>query len=129
MDSIPVRIISDAPQKREADFGFAAYVDTIADLIAFEENQTPLVIGVYGKGVGRSSPKSVTIMKLAWEGLRLWVFFWTARRWKGCMTWGATFGNGQESGITRRKILRISPMIRKLKGCWKIVILRNILNC
>ncbi|ACN16484.1 conserved hypothetical protein [Desulforapulum autotrophicum HRM2] len=56
MDSIPVQIISDAPQKREADFGFAAYVDTIADLIAFEENQTPLVIGVYGKwGSGKTT--------------------------------------------------------------------------
>lgn len=52
----PVRIISDAPVKEKAQFGFDAYINTISDLIAFKENETPLVIGVYGKwGSGKTT--------------------------------------------------------------------------
>ena len=39
-----------------ADFGFSAYIDTIAGLIANKKNKTPLVIGVYGKwGSGKTT--------------------------------------------------------------------------
>ena len=55
-DIKPVRIISDAPVKEKAQFGFDAYINTISDLIAFKENETPLVIGVYGKwGSGKTT--------------------------------------------------------------------------
>ncbi|MEH0020252.1 MAG: SUMF1/EgtB/PvdO family nonheme iron enzyme [Desulfobacter sp.] len=56
LESKPVRILSDAPLVREADFGFDAYVKTISGLIANKENNTPLVIGVYGKwGSGKTT--------------------------------------------------------------------------
>ncbi len=52
----PVRILSDAPLREKADFGFDAYVQTIAGLIANKNNETPLVIGVYGKwGSGKTT--------------------------------------------------------------------------
>jgi Cdc6-like AAA superfamily ATPase len=52
----PVRIISDAPVNEKAQFGFDAYIKTISDLIAYKENETPLVIGVYGKwGSGKTT--------------------------------------------------------------------------
>jgi len=44
----PVHIISDAPEAESPVFGFDAYAKTIAGLIANKENQTPLVIGIYG---------------------------------------------------------------------------------
>lgn len=56
LESKPVRILSDAPRVSEADFGFDAYVKTISGLIANKENNTPLVIGVYGKwGSGKTT--------------------------------------------------------------------------
>ncbi len=52
----PVYIIPDSPVSERADFGFSAYIDTIADLIAYGKNKTPLVIGVYGKwGSGKTT--------------------------------------------------------------------------
>ena len=55
-DKKPVRIISDAPELKSIEFGFGAYARTIADLIANKENETPLVIGVYGPwGSGKTT--------------------------------------------------------------------------
>lgn len=52
----PVKIISDEPVKIDTDFGFDAYINTISDLIAYKENETPLVIGVYGPwGSGKTT--------------------------------------------------------------------------
>ena len=52
----PVRIISDVTEEGNAQFGFDVYINTIADLIAYAENKTPLVIGVYGKwGSGKTT--------------------------------------------------------------------------
>lgn len=54
----PVGIISDSPEVREKNvgFGFDAYIKTIADLIAYKENNTPLVIGIYGEwGSGKTT--------------------------------------------------------------------------
>jgi len=52
----PVYIIPDSPVREKADFGFSAYIDTIADLVAYEKNKTPMVIGVYGRwGSGKTT--------------------------------------------------------------------------
>lgn len=52
----PVRIISDVTGEGKTRFGFDAYINTISGLIAFKENETPLVIGVYGKwGSGKTT--------------------------------------------------------------------------
>ncbi len=54
----PVTIISDSPETeiKNVSFGFDAYKKTIADLIAFKENETPLVIGIYGEwGSGKTT--------------------------------------------------------------------------
>ncbi len=47
----PVYIISDSPEKDSDLFGFDAHAKTIAELIAYKKNKTPLVIGVYGTWV------------------------------------------------------------------------------
>jgi len=44
----PARMISDSPQRKVAQFGFDGYAKTLADLIAFEDNPTPFVLGIYG---------------------------------------------------------------------------------
>ncbi|MCP4104863.1 MAG: SUMF1/EgtB/PvdO family nonheme iron enzyme [Desulfobacteraceae bacterium] len=52
----PVYIISDSPEKDSGLFGFDAYAKTIAGLIANKDNQTPLVIGIYGQwGSGKTT--------------------------------------------------------------------------
>lgn len=54
----PVAIISDNPETRgeNVGFGFTAYIKTIADLISYKENDTPLVIGIYGEwGSGKTT--------------------------------------------------------------------------
>jgi formylglycine-generating enzyme required for sulfatase activity len=64
-DNQPVRIISDNPEKDLVAFGFDAYAWTIADLIANKENETPLVIGIYGSwGSGKT-----TLMELVRSSL------------------------------------------------------------
>jgi predicted KAP-like P-loop ATPase len=51
----PIKIISDKPEKDNVAFGFDAYSKTIAELIANKENQTPLVIGIFGSwGTGNT---------------------------------------------------------------------------
>ncbi|MCP3901621.1 MAG: SUMF1/EgtB/PvdO family nonheme iron enzyme [Desulfobacteraceae bacterium] len=61
----PVRILSDKPVNKKAVFGFDAYIKTITDLIAFNENETPLTIGVYGSwGSGKT-----TLMKSVKQSL------------------------------------------------------------
>ncbi len=52
----PVSIISDSPEKDKTLFGFEAYANTIAGLIANKENKTPIVIGIYGPwGSGKTT--------------------------------------------------------------------------
>ncbi len=54
----PVAIISDSPETviENVSFGFGAYKKTIADLVAFKDNETPLVIGIYGEwGSGKTT--------------------------------------------------------------------------
>ena len=55
-DEKPVRIISDSPKKGDVAFGFDAYAKTIAEVAANRDNQTPLVIGIYGPwGSGKTT--------------------------------------------------------------------------
>ncbi len=55
-DNKPVYIISDNPEKASNLFGFDAYAKTIAELIAYKDNKTPFVIGIYGPwGSGKTS--------------------------------------------------------------------------
>ncbi len=52
----PVRIISDCPETDRIDFGFNAYADTLAGLVANKENATPMVVGIYGPwGSGKTT--------------------------------------------------------------------------
>ena len=57
-----VKIHSDAPAMKElesikdVEFGFPGYADTLAGLIANPDNETPLVIGIYGTwGSGKTT--------------------------------------------------------------------------
>lgn len=51
-----VKIYADEPAEEEIDFGFDTYAKTLAGLIANKENQTPLVIGIYGSwGTGKTT--------------------------------------------------------------------------
>ncbi len=62
----PPFIISDLPEEKVVDFNFNAYAKTIADLIANKENQTPLVIGVYGAwGSGKTTLMKTVKSRLA----------------------------------------------------------------
>jgi len=52
----PIHFINDSPEKETPLFGFDAYAQTIAALIANKENKTPMVIGVYGAwGSGKTT--------------------------------------------------------------------------
>jgi len=52
----PVYIISDNPEKDSGLFGFDGYAKTIAELIAYKDNKTSLVIGIYGPwGSGKTT--------------------------------------------------------------------------
>jgi gamma-glutamyl hercynylcysteine S-oxide synthase len=65
-DNRPVYIINDSPEKDSQLFGFDVYAKTISELIAFKENKTPLVIGIYGPwGSGKT-----TLMKTVISSLR-----------------------------------------------------------
>ena len=51
-----VKIYSDTPTNQNIKFGFDIYADTLAGLIANPENETPLVIGIYGSwGTGKTT--------------------------------------------------------------------------
>jgi len=53
----PVHIISDQPERDVVAFGFAADALTLAELIAFGKNETPLFIGIFGSwGGGQDNP-------------------------------------------------------------------------
>lgn len=53
---VPVDIISDHPAVEDFAFGFDGYAQTLAGLIANKNNQTPLVIGIYGAwGTGKTT--------------------------------------------------------------------------
>lgn len=55
-DQKPTHIIPDSPVSETSQFNFDAYAKTIADLIANRENQTPLVVGIYGAwGTGKTT--------------------------------------------------------------------------
>jgi predicted KAP-like P-loop ATPase len=62
----PVYIISDDPaRKNKVVFGFEAYARTLAELIAFRDNRTPLVVGIYGPwGSGKTTLMEAIITKL-----------------------------------------------------------------
>jgi predicted KAP-like P-loop ATPase len=54
----PVKIISDNAEERveRVGFGFESYIKTISQLIANKENETPMVIGIYGQwGSGKTT--------------------------------------------------------------------------
>lgn len=56
MEFKPARMISDDPERGIAQFGFDGYAKTLADLIAFKENPTPFVLGIYGPwGSGKTT--------------------------------------------------------------------------
>ena len=61
-----VYIISDSPAlKEKVVFGFDAYARTLAELIAYRENKTPLVIGIYGPwGSGKTTLMEAVIHEL-----------------------------------------------------------------
>lgn len=62
----PAFIISDEPKRDAPQFGFEEYAKTIADLIAFKENKTPLVIGIYGPwGSGKTTLMQTVAHRLA----------------------------------------------------------------
>lgn len=64
-------IISDVPEVRDTKFGFEGYAKTIADLIAYKKNQTPLVIGIYGLwGSGKTTLMKRTLHKLKHDDRR-----------------------------------------------------------
>jgi formylglycine-generating enzyme required for sulfatase activity len=49
-------IISDIPVSDTEEFNFEAYAKTISDVIANKDNQTPLVVGIYGAwGTGKTT--------------------------------------------------------------------------
>lgn len=52
----PIRIVEDNPATDKPYFGFDAYAQTLAGMIANKENTTPLVMGIYGDGgTGKTS--------------------------------------------------------------------------
>ncbi len=61
-----VFIISDDPARKDkVVFGFEAYARTLAELIAFRNNRTPMVIGIYGPwGSGKTTLMEAIIAKL-----------------------------------------------------------------
>ena len=64
-DDKHVYIISDSPEKDSNLFGFDAYAKTVAELIAYKENKTPLVIGIYGPwGSGKTTLMHTVISNL-----------------------------------------------------------------
>lgn len=64
-DNRPVYIISDNPEKDSQLFGFDVYAKTISELIAFKDNKTPLVIGIYGSwGSGKTTLMETVISHL-----------------------------------------------------------------
>ena len=53
----PIYIISDDPARKDkVVFGFEAYARTLAELIAFGDNRTPMVVGTCGPwGSGKTT--------------------------------------------------------------------------
>jgi gamma-glutamyl hercynylcysteine S-oxide synthase len=52
----PVQILGDSPPLDNLVFGFDAYADTLAGMIACKANATPMVMGIYGsRGVGKTT--------------------------------------------------------------------------
>ena len=60
------KVVSDDPaHKEKVVFGFEAYARTLAELIAFRDNRTPMVIGIYGPwGSGKTTLMEAIITKL-----------------------------------------------------------------
>lgn len=51
-----VKIHNDAAETESVQFGFEEYATTLSGLIANPENETPLVIGIYGSwGSGKTT--------------------------------------------------------------------------
>ena len=62
-------IITDEPLDTHPQFGFEGYAKTIADLIGNPENQTPLVIGIYGAwGTGKTTLMKAVENRLQQQG-------------------------------------------------------------
>jgi predicted KAP-like P-loop ATPase len=67
-DQLPY-IITDEPLDKHPQFGFVGYAKTIADLIANPNNQTPLVIGIYGAwGTGKTTLMKTVESRLQQQG-------------------------------------------------------------
>ena len=55
----------DPAPKNKVVFGFEAYARTLAELIAFRDNRTPMVVGIYGPwGSGKTTLMEAIISKL-----------------------------------------------------------------
>ncbi|CAB5121397.1 hypothetical protein D3OALGA1CA_2621 [Olavius algarvensis associated proteobacterium Delta 3] len=60
-DEKPVYVISDQPERDEVAFGFDADARTLAELISYGKNETPLIIGIFGSwGSGKTTLMETT---------------------------------------------------------------------
>jgi len=79
----PVYVISDQPERDVVAFGFDADALTLAELIAYGKNETPLFIGIFGSWGSGKTTLMETIRRMLLddaelyrEGLRLYKTIW-----------------------------------------------------
>jgi len=105
----PVHIISDAPEAESPVFGFDPYAKTIAGLIANKENQTPLVIGIYGLWGSGKTTLMETVKRLLESG-----DYSDKATFRKCKTvWFQAWKYGHEDEILAALIEEIFKAIKK----------------